>query len=177
VCGATRTEPIYISGLRQSVRNPAVVVKVATHPRDPKAVVKYAQKLREQAADDLDQVWCVLDVDKFEFDDALSIAAREQIALAISNLCFEFWLLLHHLDVTAALTSAAAATRRLKDVVPGYDKTDLRFDDFAKWVPDAVRRARALPGSAEIFGPNPSTGMWRLAELITEPTSPLRSSR
>lgn len=127
--------------------------------------------MRDQAVGDFDQVWCVLDVDEFEFEDALSIALRERIALAISNPCFEFWLLLHHLDVTAPVSGATGATRQLKGAVPGYDKTDLQFDDFAKWVPDAVRRAQALPGSSEVLGPNPSTGMWRLAELIIEPDS------
>jgi hypothetical protein len=168
VCGATRTEPTYLSGLRQAARNPAVAVKVATHPRDPKSVVNYARKLRDQAPEDFDQIWCVLDVDEFEFEIALSTARQEQIALAISNPCFEFWLLLHHLDMTAPLSSPGAALRHLKGSVPGYGKTDLRFNDFAKWVPDAVRRAKALPGSNEILGPNPSTGMWRLAELMTE---------
>jgi len=168
VCGAKSTEPAYLSGLRQAARNPAVAIKVVIHARDPKSVVKYAQKLRDQSPDDVDQVWCVLDVDEFEFREAISIAHKARINLAISNPCFEIWLLLHLLDATAPISGATGALRALKGVAPAYDKTKLRFDDFAKGVPDAIRRAQALPGSTEILGPNPSTGMWRLAGLIVE---------
>jgi hypothetical protein len=136
-------------------------------PPRPESRHQVCREIRAQNTEDFDQVWCVLDVDEFDFKDALPIARRERIALAISNPCFELWLLLHHVDATASISGAAATLKHLKAVVPGYDKTDLRFDDFAKWVSDAIRRAKALPGSDQQLGPNPSTGMWRLVELMT----------
>ena len=171
VCGAVRTEPKYLAGLCRAVRNAATVVKVITCPRDPLSVVKYTIKRRDQARDDYDQVWCVLDVDDFDFAGALALAERERIRLAISNPCFEVWLLLHHVHVGTGFADARAVLEQLKEIVPGYDKTSLRFEDFAAGTADAVARARKLTDTETVKGPNPSTGMWRLVELITEPGS------
>lgn len=129
-------------------------------------VVDYARKFRDRTGDDYDQVWCVLDVDDFDFGEALAAARRSDINLAISNPCFELWLLLHHAGVTAAMQGASESLLRLKRVVPEYDKADLRFADFAEGIPDAVRRARLLFNGDAPLGPNPSTGMWRLVSLI-----------
>jgi RloB-like protein len=142
------------------------VVKIVTRERDPRGVVDYARKFRDQAVDDYDQVWCVLDVDDFDFGEALAAAHRNDINLAISNPCFELWLLLHHVDVTVALQGASNSLLRLKRIVPEYDKSDLRFEDFAEGIPDAVQRARLLSDDDAPLGPYPSTGMWRLVSLI-----------
>ena len=166
VCGAKRTEPDYLTGLVRAARNPATVVKVVVRARDPKDVVGYARKYRESAADDFDQVWCVLDVDEFSFVDALAGARKDGTHLAISNPCFELWLLLHHAEVNVSLDGAADVVTRLKRCVPGYDKAALCFADFAPGVPDAVRRAQILASGDTELGPNPSTGVWRLVELI-----------
>jgi hypothetical protein len=170
VCGARRTEPLYLAGLCRTTRNSSTVVKVVTHPRDPLSVVTYAAKKRDQAKDDYGQIWCVLDVDEFDFTQALVRAERERINLAVSNPCFELWLILHHFDVSTRLPDAKAALERLKAAVPGYDKTALRFEDFAVGIHDAVRRAREL-SSSKGKGPNPSTGMGRLVKLVIAPES------
>jgi hypothetical protein len=135
--------------------------------RDPRGVVDYALKYRDLAQDDYDQVWCVLDVDDFDFTKALLTAEREGINLAISNPCFEVWLLLHHREIAMPLSGAVAVMAMLKQAVPGYHKASLRFEDFADGVPTAVLRARRLSDVDATFGPNPSSGMWRLVELIT----------
>jgi hypothetical protein len=169
VCGAKRTEPAYLTGLRQAARNPAVAVKVRAHPRDPDSVIDYAMKCRELMSDDFDQVWCVLDVDQFNYSRALKTANQVGINLAISNPCFEAWLLMHHVDLTVPLQDAGAALELLKQVIPGYDKTDLNFSDFAAQVPSAIERAKLLSSDISSLGDNPSSGMWCLAELITTP--------
>ena len=171
VCGARRTEPAYLAGLRRETRNPAVAIKVLSHPRDPERVVRYAKKCQEKLGTDFDEIWCVLDVDQFEYGPALKIAAQEGINLAISNPCFEVWLLLHHIDLAMPLRDAGEAIELLKQFVPGYEKADLDFSDFAEQIPLAIERAKLMCAKESPLGDNPSSGMWRLVELITAAAS------
>lgn len=166
VCGGARTEPDYFAGLLRARRNPAVNVKVIDEARDPDSVIRYASGYADRSPTGFDQIWCVLDVDEFSFRAAVPAARRSGIRLAVSNPCFEVWLLLHHADVSGELANAQAAITKLVRHVPGYCKTRLRFEDFAAGVEAAVTRGRVLYAEGEGIGPNPSTGVWRLVEAI-----------
>lgn len=168
VCGGRRTEPDYFKGLLLARRNPSVSVKVVAEPRDPLAVVAHARGYGERSRDDFDVVWCVLDVDQFDYTNVFTAARQAGIELAVSNPCFEVWLLLHHADVTAEINDARRAAVMLSRFVPGYDKTCVRFDDdFAQGVQQAVERGRSLLPDTTMLGSNPSTGVWRLVERIS----------
>ncbi|MFL5382303.1 MAG: RloB family protein [Longimicrobiaceae bacterium] len=117
-----------------------------------------------------DEIWCVFDVDTHErFEQARRAAQAAGIRVAISNPCFELWLLLHFFAQSAHL-SAGDARRRVLRNLPDYDK-HLRYEDFAVGYGHAVKRASELERRhAELGreGANPSTGMHRLAERIRE---------
>lgn len=59
-----------------------------------------------------------------------------------------------------------AAAPLLRKHLPGYDKTALRFQDYAAFVADACERAQALDPTGEEHALNPSTGVWQLVELV-----------
>ncbi|QMU68141.1 RloB family protein [Streptacidiphilus sp. P02-A3a] len=168
VCGAKVTERDYIQGLCSVVRNPAVSVKVIEHPRSPSQVVAYAAQYARTTGEEYDQTWCVLDVDQFvDIDQAQADADAENIHIALSNPCFELWLILHFADHR----SHAASYKQLESVIarclPGkYSKTGLRFADYQQGWPDAVRRAKQLAAPGHEARVNPATGMWRLALAI-----------
>ncbi len=124
--------------------------------------------MRDRAEGTHDEVWCVVDVDDFDLDKAVTTARRLRINLAISNPCFEFWLLLHFEACSAPLTCYGDVAKRLVKHVPGVSKTALRFADYESGVESAVTRARKQNGEpgAE-HGSNPSTGVWALVEKIT----------
>ncbi|HWB34626.1 MAG TPA: RloB family protein [Rugosimonospora sp.] len=164
VCGAAKTEDQYLRGLRQSVDDRAVDIQLKSRPRAPAQVVEHASRLN--ASDDFDEVWCVIDVDDFDIPSAVTAARRVGIELAVSNPCFELWLLLHHEDRRAYLQDYRAVLVRLRKYVPGYDKTELSFADFAGGVQAAIDRARALEPTGTDHQINPSTSMWRLAGKI-----------
>jgi len=134
----------------------------------PSQLVDYAAKLWNGDPSGFDEVWCVFDVDDFQADieKALVMARRAKISLAISNPCFEFWLLLHFQDHTAWLNGADAAKVKLCQHLPGYDKTKLDFECFAPGVRDAIERGRALTEAGHDHRDNPSTTMWRLAAVV-----------
>lgn len=168
VCGGLCTEPDYFNGLKARMRNPAVTVKVLKKGEAPKNVVDYACSPRVVGTDEFDQVWCVVDADDFELDDAARAAAKASIALAVSNPCFELWLLLHHCDYRKPLADARAAQRELQRHVPAYRKEELRFDDFAAGIRDAVIRAKQLDPTGRDHTRNPSSGVWSLVQQMSD---------
>ncbi|MDX2967809.1 RloB family protein [Kribbella solani] len=161
VIGSLRTEQDYLIGLRDSAGTRAVDIQLVRKAKSPTAVVAYAANFVARAPDDFDEVWCVYDVDEFEVEPASREAARHRFQLAVSDPCFELWLLLHHEDCAAFLNGYREVERRLRKHLPGYDKTRLDFADHADGVGDAIRRAEKLGDSG-----NPSTDMWRLATRI-----------
>lgn len=168
VCGGERTEPAYLVGLKVHLRNPAVQVKVRAKGCAPKELVTYARTVAPIGGDEFDEVWCVVDSDEFDLEPAVALAAKLDVHLAVSNPCFELWLLLHHQDCTAPLCDAGAALRQLTRRVPTYQKNSLRFAEFEAGVPDALRRAECLDPTGCDHGRDPSSGVWKLVRLMVE---------
>ncbi|GAA1234317.1 RloB family protein [Prauserella halophila] len=165
LCGAEVTEPSYFRGLKQRYRHPAVNV-VRKGGKDPVSLIRLAAKLREQ--DECDETWCVIDVDEYNIDAAFSEAQRLDVKLAVSNPCFEYWLLLHFERCEAPLPCFQDVEPRLRQQVRGYNKKSLNFSDYAAGVTDAVDRAKHRCGDiTRAHQVNPSTGVWALVERIS----------
>ncbi|MFJ7996681.1 RloB family protein [Streptomyces sp. NPDC096310] len=99
VCGGKETERQYLQGLRDHLRNPAVAVVVRGKACSPTQLVAYARGQRDLNRGGYDEVWCVFDVDEYPDVAAAADAARRHgIKVAVSNPCFELWLLLHFTD-------------------------------------------------------------------------------
>ena len=165
ICGGERTENEYLKGLARQVgfRGLRVVPQKKGKGKDPADVVNQALQ-RSSTGKPFDEVWCVLDKDDFGLAAAIKRSSQTGIRLAVSNPSFELWLLLHLKDCGAELTQAEAL-ERLRKCLPNYDKARLKFDDFASRVDEAIRRGRRLSDTTGL-GPNPSSGMWKLAETI-----------
>jgi hypothetical protein len=171
VIGADRTESTYLKGLRDHFRLATVTMKIVEKPGAPDQLVDYTRTSFPLA--DYDEVWCVTDVDQYERDGgkvtaALALAAESRINVAVSNPCFELWLLLHHQNCSGYCANCGAVQAKLKKRVPGYDKTRLRFRDFVDGLDDATARARALDPTGLAHTRNPSTGIWRLIDTVLE---------
>lgn len=167
VCGGVQTEPRYFDGLKQAYRNTAVNITIKKKGACPEDVMRYALKLRDQSGSAYDECWCVLDVDDFDLMPCLSLARKNLVNLAISNPCFEYWLLLHFEACSAPLARYHDAVKRLLKHVPHYEKSALKFADFSDGVVDAVERARRIgcdPGTEHER--NPSSGVWTLVENL-----------
>jgi hypothetical protein len=158
VSGGQKTESQYFTGLRLTRRAP-ITVKCKVDA--PENLVKYAANLRDRYREEFDAVWCVVDVDNFDIRSAVRLADRTRINLAVSNPCFELWLLLHFADHRAHIADYRAARDLLAKHVPGYDKK-LDYAAFDPNVERAITRAAAL-------GPdNPVTGVGRLVGAVLE---------
>jgi len=94
----------------------------------------------------LDEQWLVIDVDRFGASKLASVY-REAVAkgyqLAISNPCFEWWLLLHFTEAPRATTSQACEPE-LRRLLGSFNKSRLIADRYTRDnVALAVERARA----------------------------------
>jgi hypothetical protein len=160
LCCCEETEPSYFDGLKLATGSRSTKVKVGKSS-DPNALVGEA---RMWITDDrYDQVWCVADVDQFDPRAAVQAADRLiGVELAISNPCFELWLLLHFEDWRRYEDACDRLADQLRRHVPTYEKR-VEFSKLGDGVSQAVERAKRLnsPG-------NPSTNVWQLVELIVE---------
>lgn len=179
-CEGEVTEPSYFNGLKREAHNRLLHIEVRPGGPDPKTLVDFAVDLKKQAEnsarrlqdDNLryDEIWCVFDVDAhFHIPDAKQKAKANKISLAISNPCFELWILLHFQDQRPHIERdrVQAACR---EHMPGYDK-EVPFNVVFPRYREAVGRAQALEHWQETrgcVGENPSTGIHRLTERIME---------
>lgn len=178
VCEGSATEPGYFSDLRQIAHVRAVEVVVDDASGVPKTLVeravvrKKASERDARRAGDInlrfDEVWCVFDVDAHpRLDEALQQAAANGIRVALSNPCFELWVLLHFQDQRGFIDrhSAARACRRH---LPRYEK-HVTYRELAEHYDLAVQRAEALVAWQETrgcVGDNPTTFVHRLTERL-----------
>ncbi|UUU23821.1 RloB family protein [Streptomyces sp. DSM 40750] len=167
VCGAAVTESDYLRGLVADVVNLAVTVRVITKPCAPSQLVKYAVGQRDLGQGDFDEVWCVFDVDEFQdVRRAVDLAEEEGIDVAVSNPCFELWLILHFAPHTAYARTYRELLPHLTRHLPRYDKARLDFRHFSDGWRTAATRARQLAPRGKEHEANPASGVWALVERI-----------
>jgi hypothetical protein len=178
VCEGKNTEPQYFRGFWQSARNPRVRIFIPPKHGVPKTLVEVAKQLKKDAQTDakkqndenlaVDSIWCVCDVDDHpNLPDVKQMARDNGIHLAISNPCIELWLLLHFRE-SPGMQHRDKVRQLLKGYVPEYDK-HVEYETYAGGYPQAVIRASRLDETAESAadsGRNPTTGVYKLTELI-----------
>lgn len=172
------TEPEYFRGFARACRNPRVTIEIAQEHGVPRTVVKAAKERKreaeEQAArekdDNLayDSVWGVFDVDEHPgIGEAKEMARDNNIELAISNPCFELWLLLHFTE-NPGMQDRVTIKQKLKQHMPKYNK-HVDYAAYAAGYQQAVTRADRMNRDADEAGElhrNPTSGVHRLTEAI-----------
>ena len=178
VCEGENTEPQYLDGFVKACKNPRVRIRLHDGTGVPMTLVRIAKDAKADAAkrakregDDFlryDSVWCVFDVDQHpDIPAAMTMANDNGIDLAISSPCFELWLILHFRDCPGGM-HRHKLLNLMKKHIADYDKR-VDYADYETGYPDAVRRATELAEQALRVGDtlyNPSTGVYRLTELI-----------
>ena len=100
------TERDYLK--RWARRNRGVHLDPSDAGMTPKALVRQAREYvrrqpRSKNADrEFDEIWCVFDTDEHpNLSEAMEDARQSGIEVAVSNPCFELWLVLHKREQTA----------------------------------------------------------------------------
>jgi len=171
------TEPQYLTLLQKHLNTVRLTIEVIPGPGVPKTLVAKARDAKKASDKEArrdttlkyQSIWCVFDVDSHpNMAEAKQTAEQNNIKLAISNPCFELWLLLHHGDY-ASTSDRKKIRQELKGIVPQYDKHVDFEKHYQAGYDEAVRRARKLDELADSCndpGRNPTTGVYRLTELI-----------
>ncbi len=115
-CEGEATEPDYINALKRVPEihaNTSIAIELDPEQGVPLTLVKRAvQRARD---DEVDECWCVFDVEwprnHPNLPEAMQLAKAHGIRLAISNPCFELWLALHFEDCGAFMSTEDAERR------------------------------------------------------------------
>lgn len=189
------TEPTYFEGLRNSEyfndSGLIEIISINRPPRrgtDPVSVKNLLKEAKEQFRfNKNDEYWIVVDRDDWEtihkhsFDDLVKeCEAEENFYLALSNPCFELWILLHFVDAVALdeeikkqlLENARINPRKkfvgqLIEEYSGlvYSKTP-PVDLMLPNTHTAIVRAKSLDDLLEKYPKNIGTHVYKLVEKL-----------
>lgn len=180
------TEPGYLNMLGRLYRH-KVYLDIGTTGQGPKSLVEQAcqdederrrrrrRRRRPTPPYDYDEIWCMFDVDEHpEIKQSVNRARQKKgVEVAVSNPCFELWLVLHQKDQTAHIErkdvqQLAQELGLIKD--KRIDNSSFNF--LLEKYEDAKRRAIELDrwheGNGSPPRSNPSTGVWRLVDSIRD---------
>jgi hypothetical protein len=184
-CEGHRTEPEYFLALKRDprVRELAAVelrVEASNHKSSPMSLVRRAVAARERNTreeGEIDSFWCIFDVEwptnHPDLHRALTTASANNVEVAVSNPCFELWLLLHFTDQNAWVdTDRACKLRKRADQSSGKEIVDGPI--YMRRRNEAISRAAALESRHQANGTafphnNPSSGVHRLVATLLQP--------
>ena len=180
ICEGEVTEPRYLKELarRPSVREVATL-DIRGMGREPRRLVEEARDVKRAERGQTTgatQYWCVFDVEApiqhERLFEAIEMAHGNNIHVAVSNPCFELWLLLHYADRERWIDNSNCG-KLLRE----NDHSQRKHLDAAAYMPlltEAMQRANKLEALHERAGRefpdnNPSSTMNRLLQAI-DPT-------
>lgn len=188
------TEKIYFEALRKHARNSRVHIKILErdeeniHNSSPEYVLgQLTQYKLENPIEQDDELWLVIDKDKWTAKSIRAVAQRcaqdSSYHLALSNPCFELWLILHIID--ASLESDEEKVKMLKNrkekknadpylkrklraLLGSYQESNYDADKLVLQVADAIARAEDLDKDKSARWPQGlGTHVYKLAKSIT----------
>lgn len=132
VCEDGKSAPNYFEALKKHFNLSATSIQVVGSggSTQPIQVVTKAIEFKKNAAnaqsgtEPFDQVWCVIDGDYGnKITNARTKAKDNNVELAISTKCFEYWLLLHYEESdTSTMDCDGLVSSLKKKHVPDYQK-------------------------------------------------------
>ncbi|MCO8276824.1 RloB family protein [Actinoplanes sp. TRM 88003] len=173
-CEGKNTEPDYVGGLKRLPQvQDSTALNIEIHPEQGTPLTLVEMAVGRITEPEVDECWCLFDVEWPQnhpnLNAAVALADANGVQLAISNPCFELWLILHYQDHTRFENTSAVekASRQL-------DRRKGKTIDASVYMPlrqAAGRRAAALDRrhakDGNVFpNNNPSSGMHRFLEAV-----------
>lgn len=174
-----RSESAYFKALIKDRRNPDNRMEVAvvdTKKNTARELVREAKKLK---GTDRDQVWAVFDKDGYTLHpQAFDQARANNIRIAFSSICFEYWILLHFTYTARPFVNCSELVGFLeRNFKYQYDKADtLTYEKTKDQIPEAKRNAAHCrshqsgcnPDATPVYELNPYTNVDELVSAIEE---------
>lgn len=180
-CEGEHTEKRYFDGLTEGLRRVRVIPLPALEGLSaPEQVIdrlnEFATKRGIEVLDQTTgggELWMVLDVDRWFAPNRIGVthrvldeAAQRGYNVAVSNKCFEVWLLFHFEEV-AAHSSVQELEERLRVYLGGYAKNRLDFEKYRPHIAAAVQRAKNADTAPQQREPaHPGSRVYRLIEAM-----------
>lgn len=167
-----KTEYDYFSGLSASLLSEPTRLHIKLLERNesnssPRYIIGLIDKFVAKnaiALNEGDELWLVIDRDKQswseeEISEVAQQCMQKDYGLALSNPCFELWLLLHGRDVAAFYTEEEKQAlfenkkvsskrtllkKEVSAVMAGYNPSKIVIEDFIPLLESAIQRAKSL---------------------------------
>lgn len=186
LCEGEKTEPnyldYYLSLFHGNWANRILIKVEEVEENEPISLIKRAIQIKKEARHKEDVFWCVYDRESpTKYEDsrhmkAYEYARKNEINIALSNVCFEVWVLLHRQNYCGAYSNYDDLRKRsnLKTLFKGYDK-NYQFDFTQKEIHFARENAKrmnaqtlsgASRGRELSHQLNPYTDVYRLLDAI-----------
>ena len=178
------TENQYFNQIRWSekYKNPRVHIEVMERKNsnsDPKNCLKILNKFKKDyhlLKDD--ELWLVCDVDRWgqkKLSEVNQLCRQKGYNLAVSNPCFEAWLLLHKIKYGDYSETEKKKLRslcqnienELRKVLGAYNKSNPRMEDFIDDIDHAIKEARQIDVPRHQWPQSFGSKVFHLMESIT----------
>ena len=186
----TKTEPRYFDALAIFYASSKIHVRVLDRlesASDPQRVLNQLHKFKKvYRLNRNDELWLVIDIDRWTpqmLSEVTSQAVQIGASLAVSNPCFEIWLLLHHRALSyydqpvlnefkennKDRTSRSRLERELITIIGEFNKVNYDTGVYIPFVERAIRNAEMADSSPDERWPQEiGTHVYRLAKHIAE---------
>lgn len=169
------TEPIYFHYFNSDEFRKNIHVKVLgtrTGGSSPRAVAKRLREyVKEYDVEPGDELWVVVDVDSWgaqTLDQLCQECGDQGYRVAVSNPCFELWLLLHQ-DKPRTPASARDCQRELERHLGSFTKSKYDLNRLIPYIQAALNHARRLDQNPDELWPHTTgTHVYRLVEKLVE---------
>ncbi len=148
VCEDEKSSKFYFESFKKDEklkRHLSSVDIEVVNPKDnsPVGLVKEAKKKKKKAKRDrnkYDEIWIVLDKDGHaNMDKAMNMARDNKIKVAISIICFEYWILLHFEKTTKIFTKCDEVISYIKkNHFAGYRKNTNSYKELKNKIITAI---------------------------------------
>jgi hypothetical protein len=180
-CEGSKTEPAYFNIFRHISSKIAVDIiedivddeeLLLKHPHKsaPRWVLDRAIKyIEKEGLSDEDDLWFVMDVDKWEIEQLREIAEycddKPNWHIVLSNPCFEVWLYFHKRE--SLVKSKAVSAQNFKTEISKLEKGGYHPHKFIPNLIEAISNAKAADSDKNYFFPkHKETKVYQLCEAI-----------
>jgi len=131
-----------------------------------------AEVKRRSLSKERDHLWMLIDRDRWKPETLLELKNKRcsslPINIALSNPCFELWLLLHHIPLPDKPLSCKneALVKELRTILREFNKFNLKEEHYMHRLDHAIAEAKKTTYEDSGFPSNPGTDVYKLVELI-----------
>jgi hypothetical protein len=183
VCEDSKSSPDYFVRLRSELTLTSVTVEVYGKEcgSAPISVVNYAIERKQEVEtssirDKYDEIFCVIDIDEHETDQAIQKARDNNLNMIISNPCFEYWYILHFRKTGKSCPRHKLCSELKKELkkrgCKAYNKSGCDFiDQIYPLTKTAIKNAKDILKSqyhdeSDLRKCDPSTHVYKIVECM-----------